>query len=298
MKILRRLGLAITLLLVLGGCSSAEEAPESATSLNEIRVASFDFSESELLAEIYAQALEKADVPVVRLGAVGPREIVIPAMRNAQVDLVPEYLGTALRFVGIDDPPDELTAAADLLGAEFDEFDLLVLSPSAAVDSNVFVVSTTTSESLGLTALSDLAVAELPRFGGPAECPDRPFCLKGLEATYGVTFDEFVTQPSLEFTGEALRRDEIDVGLMFSTSPELDADDLVALEDDRNLQPPDNVVPVVRRQPMERWGSELRDALDRVSAALSTGQLRTMNRLVAEGEPTIYNSHSTPASIF
>lgn len=284
MKRAQTLGMAITLLLLLGACSSVTEAPERAASQDELHIASFDFSESELLAEIYAQALEKAEVPVVRLGAVGPREIVIPAMQNAQVDLVPEYLGSLLRFVGIDDPPDELTAAAEMLGTELDEFDLLALSPSAAVDSNVFVVNVTTSETFGLKALSDLAVAGLSRFGGPAECPDRPLCLKGLEDTYGVSFDEFFTQPSLAFTGEALRRGEIDVGLMFSTSPELDADDLVALEDDRNLQPPDNVVPVIRRQAMERSGPEIREALDRVSAELSTGQLRTMNRLVSEGE--------------
>ena len=98
-----------------------------------------------------------------------------------------------------------------------------------------------------------------------------------------MTFAEFVVQPSLTFTAEALRRDEVDVGLMFSTSPELDAHDLVALTDDRRLQPPENVAPLLRRGPQEQWGPELEQALDRVSSRLSTEDLRRMNRLIADG---------------
>lgn len=275
---------AVTL-LVLGGCASdgSTEVPSDADGL---RIASFDFAESEVLAEVYAQAAEAVGVPVVRLGAVGPREVVVPAMRNDAVDLVPEYLGSALLFAEVDSLPADVEDATSTLGDRLDEYEIAVLRPSGAVDSNVFVVTASTAEAYGLVSVSDLAAAPLNRLGGPAECVDRPLCLIGLRDTYAVTFDEFVTQPSLLFTAESLRQGEIDVGVMFSTAPELDADDLVALIDDRGLQPPENVVPIVRRSALARWGPELSAALDAVSAQLTTEQLRRLNARVAEGEST------------
>lgn len=278
--------LAAALFLAVAGCADAADTVPSGLDDDvddRLRVAGFDFAESELLAELYAQAAENAEVPVVRLGAVGPREIVFPAMRNDQIDLVPEYVGSALRFVGVDDPPRDPLEATATLGAEVASFELVVLAASPAVDTNVFVVTSAVADQLGLETVSDLASAGFRRFGGPAECPDRPLCLAGLADIYGVSFEEFVSQPSLAFTGEALRRGEIDVGLMFSTSPELDATDLVALVDDRNLQPPDNVVPMLRRPAQIQWGDQLETALDEVSGALTTGDLRRMNADVAAG---------------
>ena len=281
-----RLPTTLTLSVVLlassvtcAGSSPPADGPES----QPLRVASFDFVESEILAEVYAQAAERVGVTIERLGAVGPREVVIPAVRNEHVDLVPEYVGSALRFAGATETPGDPREAASALAERADEFGIAVLTPSAAVDQNVVVVSTDTAALLGVTAISDLAGTGLNRFGGPAECPERPFCLVGLRETYGLTFDEFVAQPSLAFTAEALRRGEIDVGLMFSTSPELEAPDLVVLADDRRLQPPENVVPIVRDEALEFWGADLRGALDDVSAMLTTTDLRRMNGLVADG---------------
>lgn len=274
--------LAALLLLPVAACANGDTESEP-TAVETLRVASFDFDESRILAEVYAQAVERAGVPVTRLGAVGPREIVIPAMRSDQIDLVAEYLGSALRFAEVLEAPDDPTVAAELLALRVDAFGIDVLTPSSAEDSNVFVVSDATAERLELDAVSDLATAGLTRFGGPAECPDRPLCLVGLRDTYGVSFDEFVAQPSLAFTAEALRRDEIDVGLLFSTSPQLDAPDLFELTDDLGLQPPENVVPLLRRSALERWGPELVRALDAVSAQLTTPDLRRLNGLIADG---------------
>lgn len=270
--------LAVTVI----ACGGSDLATESATP-DALRIASFDFVESEILAEVYAQAAEGIGVPVVRLGAIGPREVVVPAVRNDQIDLVPEYLGSALGFAGAIEPPDDPDDAAAELRERVAEFEIEVLTPSSAVDVNVFVVTTAAAGDHGLAAVSDLAAASLPRLGGPAECPERPFCLAGLTDVYGLRFEEFVAEPSLAYTAEALRRGEIDVGVMFSTSPELDAIDLVALVDDRGLQPPEFVVPIVRRAALERWGSQLGEELDRVSARLSTADLRRLNGRVADG---------------
>ena len=251
-------------------------------------MASFDFDESRLLAEMYAQVLDAAGVPVVRLGPVGPREIVDPALQLDRIDLVPEYLGTALQYAGSTEPnPDSETALAEL-NDRLAQRGLVALQPSPAEDKNVIVVTAATADAERLETISDLLpYVSGQRFGGPPECPDRPLCLVGLEGVYGLRFAEFVPQRSLAVTAEALRRGEIDVGLMFSTAAQLEAPDLVELIDDRRMQPAENIVPLVRAEALDRWGPEVIDALDAVSASLTTSELRALNVRVADRVPVI-----------
>jgi len=234
---------------------------------------------------MYAQALESEGLLVVRLGPVGPREIVAPALELDQIDLVPEYIGSAAAFWGASDTnPDPEAARADLDGL-LSEHGLTTLAASPAQDQNVFVALAEAAESAEIDSLTDLAeVAGSLRFGGPPECVDRPLCLAGLEEVYGIRFAEFVSQRTLAFTAEALKRDEIDVGLLFSTSPELADPELAALDDDRGLQPAENVIPVIRSAALAHWGDEVETTLDRLSAQLTTIDLRFLNARVANGE--------------
>jgi osmoprotectant transport system substrate-binding protein len=128
-------------------------------------------------------------------------------------------------------------------------------------------------------------------FGGPPECPSRPLCLEGLEDVYGVRFKSVVSYLDAggPVTRQALREGEIDVGLLFTTDPSAAADGLVALADDRGLQPAENVTPVVRTEILERWGSKPRTLIDAVSARLTSDDLRRLNAAVAHGEaiPTV-----------
>jgi osmoprotectant transport system substrate-binding protein len=161
---------------------------------------------------------------------------------------------------------------------------LVALDAAAAQNSNAIVVTSEFAAEGNIVTISDLAGrASALRFGGPVECPDRPLCLLGLDEVYGLEFAEFVPQRSVAFTAEALRRDEIDVGLAFTTSPVLDDDTYTVLEDDRRLQPSENVVPVIRRSALDRWGPEVGRALNDLSALLTTRDLRAMNRRVADG---------------
>jgi osmoprotectant transport system substrate-binding protein len=248
-------------------------------------VASFDFAESALLAEMYAQLVESTGVPVIRLGPVGPREIIAPAMELGRIDLVPEYLGTALQYEGVTDPNADtgssLTQLDDLLARR----GLTTLAVARAQDTNTIVVARDTADRDDLATISDLApLAARMRFGGPVECPDRPLCLAGLEEVYGLRFAEFVPQRSLIFTAEALRRGEIEVGLMFSTAPELESADLVELVDDLGMQPAENLVPVVRVEALQRWGPDPAVAIDAMSQELTTADLRRLNRQVSDGD--------------
>ena len=277
--------LLLASLLLSAGCGGATgvRAPEERPP--GIRVAAFDFAESELLAELYLAAIESAGLPVVRLGVVGPREVVGPALELDRIDLVPEYLGAALRFAGSESTDADPMSARDELNELLIGRGLIALEPSPAQDTNVVVITVETAERESITTISDLTrLAEDLRFGGPAECGVRPQCLPGLESVYGLRFAEFVPQPSLAFTAEALRRGEIEVGLMFSTAAELDTTELLALVDDRGLQPAENIVPVVRLEALDRWGPDVATAVEAVSRELTTEELQALNVRVAEGE--------------
>jgi osmoprotectant transport system substrate-binding protein len=277
--------LLIGAVVVCGACSRGPTDSAASSSEDGVRIASFDFAESELLAELYAQALERVEVPVTRLGVVGPREIVAPSLELDRIDLVPEYLGTALQYFATADSQDidSTTASSVALQQLLAPHGLVVLDAAAAQDANAIFVRSDFAKVGNIVTIGDLSgrSAEL-RFGGPVECPDRPLCLIGLSEVYGLEFAEFVPQRSVAITAEALRRDEIDVGLAFTTSPELDDDTFTILDDDMNLQPLENVVPVIRQSALDRWGPAARDALDELSV-LTTTELRAMNRLVSDG---------------
>ncbi len=265
-------------LSVLMSCGGTDSVSTSDRASDSIRIASFDFTESQLVAELYAQVLEANGFEVTRLGAVGPREVVAPAMEQGHIDLVPEYAGTAGDHFGARvDIPTGLADALEPRG-------LLPLEPAPAVDVNVFVVTEATAREHGLSSISDLkGVATTLRVGGPAECPDRPLCLLGLRSTYELEFAEFVPHRNLAVTAEALIRDEIDVGVMFSTAAEVATGPFVVLDDDLGLQPADNVVPVIRRAALDRWGTDVADALNAMSSRLTTIALQLMNRSIQDG---------------
>lgn len=274
-------------------CSSSisTKVPEAApVSAEAVVVASFNFPESVLLAEIYGQALEDAGIPVTLRHEVGPREIMEPALEQGLVDVVPEYLGSALAFFEPGASIANLDAAgvrSRLTGILADK-GVLVLAHAPAENQNGIVVTSDTAARLGLATISDLVphAGELT-FGGPPECRERPFCLTGLQQSYGLTFERFLPLDSGgRQTRAALASGEIDVGLLFTTDGHLAEGDFVLLADDRTLQPAENVVPLVRGEVAERWGDVLVDRVDAVSAVLGTDTLVELNAEVGiEREP-------------
>jgi osmoprotectant transport system substrate-binding protein len=249
-------------------------------------VASFNFGESHLVAEIYAQALEAAGVPVRRELGLGPRELVLPALEQGLVDLLPEYAGTLLATLAPspDGGSGELDAVLAELADPLSELGLVVLTPAPAVNENGVVVTTATANAHGLVRTSDLApIAGDLVIGGPPECPGRPHCLLGLEHVYGLRFDRFVPLTGEAQTTRALLDAVVDVGILFTTDGSLARPDLVLLDDDRHLQPPDNLVPVLSLAAVDRYGKEVVAVLDAVSAQLTTPVLRFLNWRVSVG---------------
>lgn len=249
-----------------------------------ITIGSFNFPESVLLAELYAQVLEQRGYPVEREFDLGPREFVAPAVIRGLVELVPEYSGSALEFLELTASPDAETTHAALVDA-LAEHGLTALDPAPAEDRNAFVVTAETATELDVHTLSELVPhsAELT-FGGPPECPSRPLCLLGLERAYGMQIGRFVPlDEGGPLTVAALRTGEVDVALLFSSAGAIQKNGFVPLEDDGQLQPAENITPVIQLEVLERFGDGVAEALNSVSARLTTPDLRRMNAAVAGG---------------
>jgi len=249
-----------------------------------ITVGSFDFPESVLLAEIYGQALTAASFPVRILPNLGPRELVDPALMNGLVQLVPEYAGSALEFISLGrlSVTSDAAAANRALAGSAAGHGLVAARPAPAQDANAIVVTAATAARYGLRSIADLARAA-PRlvFGGPPECPERAYCLPGLQRAYGLRFKAFIPlDAGGPLTLQALQVGNIGAALLFTTDPGIPARHLVVLADDRGLQPAENITPLVRRDVVVRYGPNLLAALNKISALLDTGTLRALDAQV------------------
>jgi osmoprotectant transport system substrate-binding protein len=284
-------GVVVLLALFLAACgrSGGRSAGAFVTDDDAITVGSFDFPESVLLAELYAEALESAGFKVKRAFGLGPRELVEPALERGLVEFVPEYLGTSVQFLtrGAAGSSSDVESSRRTLQEAFDRRGVELLASAPAEDANAIAVTPQTASRYGLSKVSDLAsVAAQLVFGGPPECPDRPLCLPGLESTYGLHFKKFVPlDTGGPVTVAALAAGHIDVALLFTTSGDIRARHFVVLGDDRALQPAENVTPVIRRDAMATFGPGLNEVVDRVSMSLTTEALAGLNQLVSLGRP-------------
>jgi osmoprotectant transport system substrate-binding protein len=277
---MRRAFVLGSVVLMLAACSPAAPPVPSSHDDDVVTIGSFNFAESRLLAELYAQALGRAGFRVRRELDLGTRELVEPALERGLVELVPEYEGSLAAFLSAVAAPG---GAEEPLGRLLAERGLAALDPAPAQDRNAVVVTAETAERWHLRTLSDLrAVDGEITFGGPPECPERPLCLQGLASVYGLSFRRFVPlDEGGPVTLGALLGDQVQAALMFTSDGAIRSNGLVVLRDDRNLQPAEHVIPVVREDVLERFGPALAEVVNAVSASLTTAVLRTLNEQVS-----------------
>ena len=279
-------GLLVVVALVGAACSSNDKKKTATTTkpaTSPIVVGSAPFSESVILANIYGKALKGAGVDVTLKSGLGQREVYEPALerggRNSGIDLVPEYVGTLLEFLNKNagEATGDLQPTLEKLRVRLTPKGLTALEASPAADQNAFAVTRATADKRHLTKLSDLApIANQLTLGAGSECPTRPFCIPGLEKTYGMTFKAFrVLDSGGPKTKDALAAGDIDVGLVFSSDGAVTARNFVILDDDKHLQSVDNIIPVVRNDVVN---DKIRTTLNRVSAALTTSELSVLNK--------------------
>jgi osmoprotectant transport system substrate-binding protein len=263
--------------LLLAACGD-EDGPSDEADRGSLVVGSVDFDENVIVASMYAEVLADAGYDVSRRFGLGTRELVLPAVENGEIDVFPEYVGSSVEFLegGATGDTQETT---ELLRGLLEERGLTVLEPAGAQNTNALVVTAETAEEYDLSATSDLAdVAGELVLGGPPECPERPLCLIGFRDVYGIEFSDF--QPldaGGPVTVQALRDGNVDVALLFSTDESIAEYGWVLLDDDEELQPAENIAPVVRDEVLN---DEITDLLDSVSAELTTDEITALNRRV------------------
>ncbi|MFF8860971.1 ABC transporter substrate-binding protein [Streptomyces sp. NPDC015139] len=252
-----------------------------------LTIGSAGFTESDLLAQMYAQLLNRAGYRTSVL-TVANRELYEPALESGQIDVVPEHAATfadwlAAKTHGADAPPagsPDLGATMKALRALAAPRDLTVLPAGRAVDQNAFAVSADYAREHRLKTLSDLGASGLKvRLAAGDECVQRPYCAPGLEKVYGI--DVTGVDPKGVGTTQAKRavqdgRDQM--VLTTTTDATLDQFGLVLLADDRHLQNADYVVPVVNRS--RAGGTGVAKALGRLDDVLTTADLARLNEQV------------------
>ncbi|WP_326702090.1 ABC transporter substrate-binding protein [Streptomyces cyaneofuscatus] len=250
----------------------------------ELTIGSAGFTESDLLAQMYALLLERAGY-AADIISVTNREIYEPALESGQIDVVPEYAATFADWLnakanGAPVGSPDLAATMKALRALAAPRGLTVLDPGRAVDQNAFAVAASYAKEHDLKTLSDVGRAKLPvRLAAGDECVQRPYCAPGLKKTYGI--DIVAVDPKGVGTTQAkqaVQNGQDQMVLTTTTDATLDQFGLVLLADDKKLQNADYVVPVVNRA---RAGSAgVRDALGRLNTVLTTADLASMNEQV------------------
>ena len=273
---------AACLALLLAACGG-DDALEGGTQPNEqssVTVGSTNFSEQLILAQMYAAVLNKAGVNVDTRLNLGAREVVFPALEKGEIDLLPEYNGSALSFLN----PDATQTTADevntALAPLLDGKGLVALEPSPAEDKDGFAVTKETADKYSLAKISDLkGKAGQLVIGGPPELKTRPSGIPGLKKVYGIEdFKEFkALDAGGPLTTSALNKGDIDVGRVFTTQGAIAENGWVLLEEDKPLEPAQNIVPIGRKDAMT---DQVTQALDAISAKITTEQLTELNKLV------------------
>jgi osmoprotectant transport system substrate-binding protein len=265
--------LATATVIALAGCATSDPTASDPTegASDTIVVGSFAYPESEILGEIYAQALENAGLTVERSFNLGPRQTTIPALEDGSIDLMPEYNGNLLFFYDTESAArstEEVDAALETTVP--DGFQVLESSP--AEDQDAYVVTQKLADAEGLTTIGDLTKIEPFSLGANPQFGELGYGIPGLKSVYGVKDVKFV---SIEDFGgpdtvKALVDDAVQVADIYTTSPDLVKENLLVLEDPENLIAAQNIVPLLNS---DVYSDELAEALNAVSAALTTDDL-------------------------
>lgn len=266
--------------LLLAACGSDEESVSTVPSAPpRITIGAANFPESQLLSEIYGQALENSNYRIARKDPLGSRELYFQAIADNEIQLVPEYTNSLLSFVLRQADPNASPTATNIdeqVAAIKEALpdNLTVGQASAAEDKDVIVCSKDVATEFSLATLSDLAaVSDQIKLGAPPEFETRsPFGLVGFKDIYGAEFEEFVPLPIGQMA-DAISGGQIDCGNMFSTMSAITTKDFVALEDDKVIVPNEAILPLLTTAAAT---PEVLQIVDAISAQLDTAKLKAM----------------------
>lgn len=271
--------LAVGALLALSACSSGggpfDSTSTSASSRESVTVGSAAFGESEILMQIYGQALAAHGVSVAYKPSIGQREAYLAALKDGSINLVPEYTGNLLQFYA---PSSTVSSSTEVFAAlqKVLPKGMTVLNQSAAQDADSYNVTKAFSQKWGVTSLDQLGRVTIPLMvAANPEFATRPYGIPGLKSVYGVTATlKPISDSGGPLTVSALVNGDVQLADIFTTSPAIKDNNLVTLSDPKHLIVAQNVVPLISSASDT---ATVRRVLNAVSARLTTADLIQMN---------------------
>ena len=286
---IHRFAVAAAAGLLLLGCSASDASDADSEEVQgDVVVVTTNFTESKIMASMYQQVLRASGVDA-GIKELTSREVIIPALSKGEVQISPDYLSSFTEFLNKQENGSDATEVASAnVEKTFAEAKrlaepakLTVLPPAEAQDQNAFAVTQEFAAENNLKTLSQLgeySQASPITLGAGPECPERPFCLPGLEEVYDVQIEKFVPLDSGgPLTVQGLKQGLINVGVVFSSSGSISAQNLAVLADDKKLQVTENLIPVVYTPAVTPTVTK---ALNSVSAVLTTKELQQLNEAV------------------
>ncbi len=272
-------GLVAAAALALTACSSSNpldepsDSGESSGSGDTIVVGSQAYYSNEIIAEIYAQALEGAGFDVEKKLNIGQRDAYMPDVESGDINVFPEYTGSLLEYISDDEvdvtSPDDVYAALQEALPE----SLTALDFAEATDQDSYTVLKSFAEENGLTTIGDLSkVTSEVTIGAAPEFEQRPYSPAAAKEVYGVDLTFSATGPT---TLESLLAGQIQVADIYTADPAFETEEIVALEDPENLIISSNVVPIVSSD----IADDVSDVLNAISAKLTGEELVALNVL-------------------
>jgi osmoprotectant transport system substrate-binding protein len=273
---------AIGLTASLAACASGDPlGGDGSTDLGTITIGSQGFAESDILAQLYGQALAANGYSVKYSPSIGSRETFIPALQDGSIDLIPDYAGNLLYGA---DPEATATSTVDVMEAlpkVLEPLGLSVASAAQAADADALVVTKEFADANNLVTIADLApIASTITIGANTEFEGRSYGRSGLESVYGVKGWKFKAIDDYGGPGTLsdLLSGAIQVADIYTTTPSIKANNLVVLEDPKNLIASQNIVPLFNSK---AYSVAVANIVDQVSNKLTTAELMSLNEISA-----------------
>jgi osmoprotectant transport system substrate-binding protein len=248
-----------------------------------LKIGSKNFTEQEVLGEIYAQGLAAAGYNTSTDLSLGDQDTALAALKGGQIDAYPEYTGTALTaFFHKDaaDLPSDPQGAYEQAKQLFAKEGITAFPPTPFTDSNEVAVTKETAAKYNLKNISDLSsvASKLTLYGSP-ECRKRMDCLLGLQEKYGLKFKKFVPV-AIEQRHEVLQSGRADVSIVFTTDPQIKRNGEVLLEDDKGMFPPYNSTLIMKEATAQRAGQDLVNTIDALQKPLTDEAMQELDARV------------------
>ncbi|NYE95107.1 osmoprotectant transport system substrate-binding protein [Psychromicrobium silvestre] len=275
------MALALTLTACGGNPMDSPSGSSSSGAAGSVTVGSANFPESQVIAQIYAGALEAAGVTVTSKLNIGSREAYVGGLKDGSIDLIPDYTGNLLGYLDPKNTISDKDGIVKALPTKLTPLGLSVLDPAAAEDKDAMVVTKATAQKYSLSSIEDLAkVCDKVALAAPPEFSTRDYGLPGLKAKYSCVPSKFqpITDGGGPLTVKALTSDQVQVADIFTTSPAIPDNALVVLSDPKNNFLAQQVIPLYKT---DKLSDAAKQALNNVSKQLTTDDLINLNRQVS-----------------